>query len=58
MYGPYGPANSKSPCMLKGHYFKYFSKKFWPETAINENGFAIHKRRDDRYYIMKRWHYA
>ena len=47
MHGPCGYENPKLLCMVKGQCSKYFSKKFCMRTSIDENGFAIYRRRDD-----------
>nr|CAD1830264.1 unnamed protein product [Ananas comosus var. bracteatus] len=45
VHGPCGLANSKAPCMAKGRCSKYFSKEFRTETMMDENGFAIYRRK-------------
>ncbi|XP_020082250.1 uncharacterized protein LOC109705878 [Ananas comosus] len=53
IHGPCGLANSKAPCMAKGWCSKHFPKEFRTETLMDENGFAIYRRRDDGRYVTK-----
>ncbi|XP_020082082.1 uncharacterized protein LOC109705725 [Ananas comosus] len=53
MHGPCGSANPRAPCMAKGYCSKYFSKEFRPHTVMDENGFAIYKRRNNGEYVTK-----
>lgn len=53
MHGPCGLDNHKSPYIIKGQCSKYFPKKIQNETMIDENGFAIYRRRNDGRYAMK-----
>ena len=48
MHGPFRMYNPRSPCMLKGHCSKHFPKKFQAKTIIDEYGFAIYRRRNNR----------
>lgn len=49
MHGPCGKANTKAACMDKDKTSctKKFPKSFQTETAFDENGYAIYRRRDD-----------
>ena len=53
MHGPYGSANSKSPCMMNGKCTKHFPKRFYEETTIDEEGFPVYRRRNDGKTIEK-----
>ncbi|XP_020111449.1 uncharacterized protein LOC109726322 [Ananas comosus] len=53
IHGPCGTLNFDSPCMKKGHCSKHFPKEYRQKTIINENGFAIYKRKDDQRYVKK-----
>ncbi|XP_020102630.1 uncharacterized protein LOC109720149 [Ananas comosus] len=53
VHGPCGLANSKAPCMAKGRCSKYFPKEFGTETMMDENGFAIYRRRDNGRNVTK-----
>ncbi|KAG6672053.1 hypothetical protein I3842_16G038000 [Carya illinoinensis] len=46
VHGPYGFINLKANCMINNKCTKSFPKKFCRETSIDEDGFAIHMRRD------------
>ena len=41
MHGPCGYANPRSPCMVNDKCTKYFPKKIYEETTIDEEGFPI-----------------
>ncbi|XP_020082238.1 uncharacterized protein LOC109705866, partial [Ananas comosus] len=53
VHGPCGLANSKAPCMAKGRCSKYFPKEFKTETMMDENGFAIYRRRNNGRKVTK-----
>ena len=53
MHGPCGKLNDKCVCMQKGICSKHFPKEFQPETTIDENGFALYRRRKNGRFIYK-----
>ena len=52
MHRPCGQANTKAACMDRDNNFctKKFPKAYQTENALDENGYAIYKRRDDGRY--------
>ena len=48
MHGPCGAAKPNSPCMHVDRCSKYFPKFFSDETTIDEDGYPLYKRRDDK----------
>ncbi|KAK1351310.1 hypothetical protein POM88_054474 [Heracleum sosnowskyi] len=48
MHGPCGAANPKCPCMSKGRCTKYFPKPFRDETTMDNDGYALYRRRDTK----------
>ncbi|XP_028107811.1 uncharacterized protein LOC114306727 [Camellia sinensis] len=50
--GPCGSANPNAPCMVNGKCSKHYLKNFCSETSIDENGFAIYRRRDTKKKYM------
>ncbi|XP_044435332.1 uncharacterized protein [Triticum aestivum] len=57
MHGPCGEMNDKCVCMKKGVCSKYFPKDFRDTTVIDDNGFALYRRRDDGRRVYKNGHY-
>jgi hypothetical protein len=53
VHGPCGKLNPKPPCMKDGKCTKNYLKPFHDETSVDENGFAIYRRRDDGKFILK-----
>ncbi|OMO50053.1 DNA helicase PIF1, ATP-dependent [Corchorus olitorius] len=49
MHGPCGAANSKAPCMHKGHCSKYYPMSLQPCTFVDESSFPVYRRRDTSY---------
>ncbi|XP_025617134.1 uncharacterized protein [Arachis hypogaea] len=54
VHGPCGRHNENSPCMVDGYCSKYFPKKFWSHTVIDEARFPKYKRPDNGRTITKR----
>ncbi|XP_028084559.1 uncharacterized protein LOC114285679 [Camellia sinensis] len=52
IHGPCGSANPNAPCMVNGKCSKHYLKNFCSETSIDENGFAIYRRRDTKKKYM------
>ena len=46
MHGPCGEANPKCPCMFRGRCGKHFPKPFSNSTTINNDGYALYRRRN------------
>ncbi|XP_050256589.1 uncharacterized protein LOC126702031 [Quercus robur] len=53
IHGPCGFANPKSPCMVDNKCRKHFPKKFYSDTVIDEDGYAIYRRRDNGMTVEK-----
>jgi hypothetical protein len=53
VYGPCGDFNVNAHCMKNGFCSKGYPKDFQEETTINENGFAIYRRRNNGHFINK-----
>ncbi|XP_038720003.1 uncharacterized protein LOC120012639 [Tripterygium wilfordii] len=56
VHGPCGVVRPLSPCMSGGRCKKHFPKPFHTETTIDDNGFAVYRRRDNGRTIMKNGH--
>lgn len=56
MHGLCGKMNDKCVCMKKGCCSKYFPKEFRDETVIDENVFALYRRRDNGHLFYKNGH--
>ncbi|XP_038719916.1 uncharacterized protein LOC120012542 [Tripterygium wilfordii] len=56
VHGPCGVARPSSSCMSDGRCTKHYPKFFHQETTIDENGFALYRRRDDGKTIFKNGH--
>ena len=57
MHGPCGVLNDKCVCMKDKLCSKHFPKNFQPETIIDENGFALYRRRDNGRRVFKNGHW-
>lgn len=53
IHGPCGDANPTCACMQNNSCTKHFPKKFQDETFIDENGYAMYRRRDDGRTVEK-----
>jgi hypothetical protein len=53
VHGPCGDFNVNAPCMKNGFCSKGYPKDFQEQTTINENGFAVYRRRDNGRFINK-----
>ncbi|XP_024014541.1 uncharacterized protein LOC112088495 [Eutrema salsugineum] len=54
MHGPCGALNKDSVCMAEGKCTKYFPKPFSPITKIDDVGYPIYRRRNDKKVIVKK----
>nr|GEX40807.1 hypothetical protein [Tanacetum cinerariifolium] len=48
LHGPCGTEAKHAPCTNEGKCSKHFPKKFFSETIINEDGYPIYRRRDNK----------
>jgi hypothetical protein len=53
VHGPCGDFNVNAPCMKNGFCSKGYPKDFQEQTTINENVFAVYRRRDNGRFINK-----
>ncbi|XP_042005907.1 uncharacterized protein LOC121754649 [Salvia splendens] len=53
VHGPCGIVRKSSPCMANGRCTKYFPKKYIAETNFDDDGYPIHRRRDNGRVILK-----
>ncbi|XP_024010282.1 uncharacterized protein LOC112085310 [Eutrema salsugineum] len=54
MHGPCGALNKDSVCMAEGKCTKYFPKPYSPITKIDDVGYPIYRRRNDKKVIVKK----
>ena len=54
MYGPYGLADKKSPCMVDGKCLKHFLKRYNSRTSLDEDGYPKYRRRNDGFVREKK----
>ncbi|GJV06197.1 ATP-dependent DNA helicase PIF1-like protein [Tanacetum coccineum] len=53
LHGPYGKDATYAPCTTEGKCSKHFPKSFLPETVINEDGYPIYRRKDNKATAIK-----
>jgi len=53
IHGPCGSAYRRSPCMKDGKCSKFFPKKFQQTTIVDQDGYPIYRRRNNRNVIEK-----
>ncbi|KAG2212942.1 hypothetical protein INT45_002312, partial [Circinella minor] len=53
MHGPCGLLNHRSPYIVDGRCSKRYPKKFHEETEINEDGYPVYRRPNNRDYVVK-----
>ncbi|GKB94917.1 DNA helicase PIF1/RRM3 [Tanacetum coccineum] len=53
LHGPCGKDNRAAACNIEGKYSKHFPKPFYAETVIDQDGYPIYRRRDDKVSIKK-----
>lgn len=46
-------ARKNSPYMSNGHCSKHFPKKFDETTSVDEEGYAVYRRRDNAKTVLK-----
>ncbi|XP_058732948.1 uncharacterized protein LOC131604533 [Vicia villosa] len=53
VHGPCGLANPKTPCTKDGRCTKFYPKKFQPTTIVDQEGYPVYRRRDNKHTIEK-----
>ncbi|XP_058780945.1 uncharacterized protein LOC131655055 [Vicia villosa] len=53
VHGPCGLANPKTPCTKDGRCTKFYPKKFQPTTIVDQEGYPVYTRRDNKHTIEK-----
>ncbi|GKB36720.1 DNA helicase PIF1, ATP-dependent [Tanacetum coccineum] len=53
LHGPCGMDNRAATCNLEGKCSKHFLKPFYVERVIDEDGYPIYRRRDDKVSVKK-----
>ncbi|XP_038706450.1 uncharacterized protein LOC120001991 [Tripterygium wilfordii] len=53
LHGPCGLANPNAPCMRNKKCSKHFPKKYFADTVIGEDGYAMYRRREDGKSVIK-----
>ncbi|GJX36237.1 ATP-dependent DNA helicase PIF1-like protein [Tanacetum coccineum] len=53
LHEPCGKDNKAATCNVEGKCSKHFLKPFYAETVIDEDGYPIYRRRDDKVSIKK-----
>jgi len=53
VHGPCGRSNMNCPCMKNSKCSKRFPKPYQDETLVNENGFAMYRRRNNDLFVHK-----
>ncbi|XP_058775274.1 uncharacterized protein LOC131649531 [Vicia villosa] len=53
VHGPCGLANPLSPCTKDGRCTKFYPKKFQPTTIVDQEGYPVYRRRDNKHTIEK-----
>ena len=53
MHGPCGPLYLRSPCMGENGCSKRYPKQFRGETEMNEDGYPVYRRQNNRDSVMK-----
>ncbi|GJR42851.1 negative regulator of systemic acquired resistance [Tanacetum coccineum] len=48
LHGPCGKDDRYAPCNVEGNYSKHFPKPIYEETIIDQDGYPIYRRRDDK----------
>ncbi|GKE44823.1 hypothetical protein Tco_1472107 [Tanacetum coccineum] len=53
LHGPCGKDNRAAACNIEGKCSKHFPKPFYAETVIDQDGYPIYRRRDDKVCVKK-----
>ncbi|XP_058732642.1 uncharacterized protein LOC131604199 [Vicia villosa] len=53
VHGPCGLANPKTPCTKDGRCTKFYPKKFQPTTIVDQEGYPVYRRKDNKHTIEK-----
>nr|GEU43187.1 helicase [Tanacetum cinerariifolium] len=53
LHGPCGKDNRAVACNIEGKCSKHFLKPFYAETVIDQDGYPIYRRRDDKVCIKR-----
>ncbi|GJZ07167.1 ATP-dependent DNA helicase PIF1-like protein [Tanacetum coccineum] len=53
LHGPCGKDNRAAACNIEGKCSKHFPKPFYAETVIDQDGYPIYRRRDDKVSVKK-----
>nr|GEU71378.1 DNA helicase PIF1, ATP-dependent [Tanacetum cinerariifolium] len=53
LHGPCGKDNRAAACNIEGKCSKHFLKPFYVETVIDQDGYLIYRRRDDKVSVKK-----
>ncbi|GKD33726.1 ATP-dependent DNA helicase PIF1-like protein [Tanacetum coccineum] len=53
LHGPCGKDNKAAACNVEGKCSKHFPKPFYAETVIDQDGYPIYRRRDDKVCVKK-----
>uniref|UniRef100_A0A2N9EFG3 ATP-dependent DNA helicase n=1 Tax=Fagus sylvatica TaxID=28930 RepID=A0A2N9EFG3_FAGSY len=53
VHGPCGSINPSASCMIDNRCSKHFPKKFYSETTIDEDGFAIYRRKNNGRFVER-----
>ncbi|KAL3625826.1 hypothetical protein CASFOL_030355 [Castilleja foliolosa] len=53
VHGPCGSDNRNAPCMVEEKCNKHFPKNFYEETTMDEDGYPVYRRRNDKRYVKK-----
>ena len=53
IHGPCGLPNRSAPCMADGKCIRFFPKKFNEATIVDQDGFLVYRRTNDRRTVQK-----
>ncbi|KAI9081086.1 hypothetical protein K1719_036845 [Acacia pycnantha] len=54
IHGPCGRSSGSAPCMKDGRCSKYFPKKYYERTMLDENGYPTYRRRNDNRTVTRK----
>nr|GEU97598.1 helicase [Tanacetum cinerariifolium] len=55
LHGPCGKGNRAATCNVEGKCSKHFPKPSYAETVIDQEGYPIYRKRDDKAHINVEW---